>query len=107
MRTELSVSIIHIFTILSIGIVGITVLITVMVTDHRGQCLGVWDGVTPVMVGDILVTDGVIPVTVGDTPVIATVVAVITPAMVVATILATHQILTVILTDKEDLLEQL
>lgn len=61
-----AVSIIHIFTILSIGIAGITTLITVTDTDPLLHFHG--DGVIRVMVGDIQVMVGVILITdmVGD-----------------------------------------
>ena len=67
MPTESGVFTIHISTILSIGTVGITILIIVTVMDLRGHFHGIWVGVTHTMGGVTLVTDGDILVTDGDT----------------------------------------
>ena len=85
MHIESGVFIIHIFTTLSIGIAGITILITVM-DIHPFRFHGIWVGVTPVTVGDIQVMVGDILIIAGEVDIIQVMVAVITPVMVVAII---------------------
>ena len=72
---------IHISTILSIGTVGITILIIVTVMDLRGRFHGIWDGVTHTMVGDTLVTVGDILIIAGEVDTIPVGVEVIIPVM--------------------------